>query len=409
MKTVTQIMIIFLFIYAIVGDFIVGVFGFGSIRIISLAGFVLFFGFYLAMKWDGALIRLLIAVLALVGVYIIIRGELFKGFTAVYCIPLGCVVAKEWRYCSPYLDFLFCVQFVLLLYEAITGSFIYQEIDTGIINAQSTNFDADVQMVRALETGFRTKGFFAGTLTASSFVVYYSYLNKDNKLKLFFSLLMALIIKGRFAVLSVFLLFAYTCLNSLKRKYDKSIFYSALIVGGIIVLILFVGLISISGSVPFVYNLLHVFDFNGDANLGRIWAYTQALNTFLNDYGVTQKLLGGTYELLDQYGRTGVSSESEFLGQLLEIGLIGTAFYIVAFYKLFRHPRNAGVSLKFVALMMLAGYLEYRHCAGTLRTMLFWSVFFLYSRYYGVYERVRVKRSFNGVQKKTVSKVTMVS
>ncbi len=406
MKAVTKIMIISLFLFAIVGDFIIGVFGVGSIRLISLISFVLFFGLYLIMKQDKALNKLIIAIFSLVIVFIVLRGELIKGMTAIYCIPLGYVIAKEWKYCSPYLDVIFCIQFVLLLYETLTGSYIYNEIISGIINAQSNNFDADLQMERVMETGFRTKGLFAGTLTASSFVVYYSYLNKDNGLKLCLSLLMTLLIKGRFAILSVFLLFAYTYFNSLKEKYNKTFLVSVFILAGLLLYLVFVGLTS--GSDGFIYHLLHVFDINGVGNYGRIWAYTQAYNTFMYDYGLTQKLLGDTYELFDEYGRTGVSSESEFLGQLLEIGIIGTSIYVFAFYKLFRCKQKTGVSVKFVALMMLLGYLEYRHCSGNLRAMMFWAIFFLYTKYYDEYERLNQKNIFLNRPRRTRESISLI-
>lgn len=393
MKAITKIMIIFLFIFAIVGDFIIGVFGIGSIRLISLAGFALFFGIYLITKQDKLLFKLLIAVFSLVVVYLVLRGEIFKGFTAIYCIPLGYIIAKEWKYCSPYLDAIFCLQLVLLLYEFLTHSYVFHEISGGIVDVQSNNFDVDVMEDMAQEVGFRTKGLFGGTLTASSFVLYYSYLNKDNRVKLLLCLFMAFLIKGRFAILSVFLLFTYDYFKVLKKKYNRSTLIIATVAGvGALVSILWL-LSSFASSIPFVYNLLHAFDPNAAGNFGRIWSYTLAYDTYMNDYGALQKLFGGTYELLDQYGRPGVSAESELLGQLLEIGLVGVLFYILAFIVLFRAPRNTGVSIKFVAFMTLMAYLEYRHCSGNMRAMFFWTLFFLYTKYYTEYERATQRKA----------------
>lgn len=393
MKTITKLMIIFLFLFAILGDFIVGVFGIGSIRLISLVGFVLFFGGYLILKQDNRLYKILFSIFTLVVFYIVVRGGLFKGFTAIYCIPLGYLIAKEWKYCSPYLDVIFCVQLVLLIYETLTHSYIFHEVSGGIIEAYSNNFDADVMEDIAQHVGFRTKGLFGGTLTASSFVIYYSYLNKDNRLKLFLCLLMAFLIKGRLAILSVFLLFAYDYYKVLKKKYSKRSLIMATFAGGFLLFLIILLLSSYAASVPFVYNLLHAFDPDAAGNFGRIWAYTQAYDTYVNNYGIIQKLFGGDYELLDQYGRTGVSAESEFLGQLLEIGIVGVSLYIVAFVILFRQSRNSGVSIKFVALMTLMAYLEYRHCSGNMRAMFFWTVFFLYTKYYTEYERVTQRKA----------------
>lgn len=364
-----KILLIFIFIYCFVGDFLIATTHLYSIRLFSFLGIILFFPMYFIQKKDKKIIKLILFISANCFVYYIIRLDL-EWISFFYTILLGYILSQNRKQSIFFLDFIFYVQFLLISIELITQNFFYTTINSGIYTIREYDFSQVLYLQE--ETGMRPKGLFSGTLIATSFVIYYCLINRENKRKVLFSLFMALILNGRLAILiTAFISFLHYKNNFSLKKIQVFIFCTVFILG---FSILYQKNDNIRMKVDRFFN---VFNLTQEDNVGRIYRYSTAYDTYINKYGIKSKMFGDQYELTDTYNRP-VAAESDLLGMLLEIGLLGTLIYIFSIYKLFKlSDQDKIVTIKYVGLLTLVTYLQYRHITGNVRGTLFWMMYFL--------------------------------
>lgn len=294
-------------------------------------------------------------------------------------IFFGWILAKNSHLTKLWLWRIFWVQFFLITYETVTQDVIYTQLVSGIISNNIYSFDTEIFS----EAGFRAKGLFPGTLIASSFIIYLNAIFRNDFTKLIWIFLMAVMVNGRLALLiSVFILLLniyrtdFKLFGRLISLNVKHLTASLIGIIFIISLVLFMPDTSLN-------NLLNTFDLTSTANRGRIISYTSAIIGY-NNYDMINKLFGAAeYTIYGLYNKP-TSPESEILGMLLEIGLIGLLIYFFALYKLYDKKyiffNNNLIGFNVVIFTMLTSMVIYRHIMGNQRGALFW--FLIFSEFY---------------------------
>ena len=378
-KILSIYILLCLFIFCFVGDFIAGITGAYYIRFLSFLGFCFFFLLYVYREKSVHLLRITICIVLVCIFYIQMRHNT-ECFSAFFTILLGYLLFREREYSYKILDYLFIIQFILALTELIFSQHLYTDTVMGVFNAQVVDGENLVKTV-SME-GFRPKGLFPGSLIAVSFNIYYSLLNHKSKRRTGWAFLLSLILNGRLGMIITGVTFLL--------HYRKSFIYSR---RARLRIIAIVSVICIIVSVVVANNpnvalkferTVNVFNTEEASNVGRLFSYGLAAETYLS-YNTKEKLFGGEYELYNELGQV-ISAESDLLGMLLEYGLVGASIYVIAIMiLLFKKYNNESFwnNGKMMALLTLFAYLEYRHATGSGRGSLFWMLFFV--NYYECY------------------------
>ena len=150
--------------------------------------------------------------------------------------------------------------------------------------------------------------------------------------------------------------------------------FSMIAIGGIALL-----LISLSTTSLRVYHFLSMFSSESSSFVARTLSYEMAANEYFNNYGLFQKLVGSEYELFRDYDNVELAAESDILGMLLEIGLIGFLYILFNMIKAFRSSKEklfepSHISLKLTILLLFVCMIEYRHGAGNIRGTTLWFI-----------------------------------
>lgn len=368
------IAIVSLFGYVFLSDFVYAIFHIGFFKPLTALCTLCFAGAYLILEWKNIVFKwLLIIATILTVIYIgILHNE---QFNYLYTPIFGILLVQKPSKSLKAVDCIFVLQLGILFFEFITKQHCYTQITTGLFTIRELDFDYDTIMD---ETGFRAKGLFSGILVATCFAINYSLINRNNFKKSFLALVMAIFTNGRLAMLicgTVFLYNVYIKHNRSNNKFNLPylfFFASTIVIGAII--------FALNAKSNAAQNLLNVFDFQDTANAGRIMRYGLGIDA-LFDYNSVELLLGSTYELYDQYNRL-VPTESDVLGMLLEIGVVGFGF---VFIWLIIGWRSGSVKIfmpnyishKFVLLMSVLAIIQYRHLSGNLRGLMFWFLLLL--------------------------------
>lgn len=117
--------------------------------------------------------------------YLLMWGGMGK-LNLLYTIIFGWILFQNPSFTFKCLFFLFITQFVCILYESLSGHFLYTEITSGTFN--QNEYDYSGVMDYFSDTGFRPKGLFPGTLIGASFIIYYSLLMRNNLLMMFWDI-----------------------------------------------------------------------------------------------------------------------------------------------------------------------------------------------------------------------------
>jgi hypothetical protein len=376
---------IFLCLYIFCGEFIVGITQLGFLKI-SLAGLsVLFFIFsLLANKLNSFDIRIYLLVIILFMVYIFWWGDNLGNYNLFVTILYGYVLAKNENYTIRFLKIIFFIQLFAVTYEVLTHSFIYKEVSSGILKNNDFNFESAVDLFE--DTGFRAKGLFQGTLVATSFIIYFALIFRNNSKFLFLNFIMSLLVNGRLAILVAFLTFILKYVKSLNLSISfKKISNNQIFIALIPVFIVF-SIILLYTVIPnqMRENLLSTFDFSSSSNSGRMFRIIQGFSLYFNEYTLYEKFFGkSSYEILDVWNRP-VPPEAEFIGMLLDIGLVGLFTYFFFLFKIYNLKKRFILNLNFkelginyVVIVNIIAILIYRHCLGNLRGAMFWFLVFI--------------------------------
>lgn len=360
--------------YAYLAD-ILAVFGFTPAKLIFAASTLLFALLFCVSQFNKLRLKVY---LFIPFVFLLLYVFVFHNTNSLsyfYTAILAFFFIQDDTKTKKYLDYLFAIQFLLVLYEVVTQNLIYSNIVTGIFNTQ----EVEIKTELFDESGFRAKGMFTGCLEATSFAIGYSLISRNNLKRSFLGFAMAVLLNGRMAMFITFAILVYNLIiyarkHRVSKATIKVIFISLAIV--------FVSaLVALSSTSQKVSHLLSAFSPESNSFMGRTVSYALAAEEYFVNYGFREKLLGSEYELIRLTDGREMSAESDILGMLLEIGLIGFLFIISNLFIAYRKTQEKifepdHISFKFAILCMLLCMVEYRFANGNVRGILFWFILF---------------------------------
>jgi hypothetical protein len=372
-------LIIFLFFYIFISEFLTGVLSFSYIKVFFAVFSSLLFVLYL-LKNIGQFDFLLLIPIVLIPVYILVWQEV--GYINLfYTFFFGWAFVQDIKLTLKLLKYVLIIQLILVLFEVITGRYIFDFVNSGVIG--SNVFDTSNNVVNFEETGFRPKGLFTGTLVATSFVIYMSMIFRNNRFWLITIFILAILTNGRLAVfISLITLFLHLALTMDIVFYGKRVsFILKLLFTAFVTFVLLSFLISFLSEVV-LNNFKDAFSITSKANAGRVFAYAQAFLLFM-DYSFIEKLFGTTNNVIfDIWGRE-IASESGLVSMLLDIGLVGFSMYLFFTANIWKinkgrilDVKNGLIEIKYVVLVTWLSIIQYEHVNGNLRGALFWFIIF---------------------------------
>jgi hypothetical protein len=374
---VKQILIIFIFSYIFLGEFISGITGLSIIKTILAILNVVVLIFYLLSN-PKKINSIVLLPLLLIPVYLLAWKD-FGYLNLIYTIIFGWVLAQDVEATLKLLKYLFIFQFLLVLYESVSGSYIYEYVKSGVVS--KNEFDMSNLNKQFEDTGFRPKGLFSGTLVATSFIIYMSFIFRNSLVWLFFTLLLSILTNGRWAVLMVFITFlVHIFLNYNIVLYNRRLPWIAKISFVLIFAISTLSILAMFVPEVVLENFIEGFSFTSKANAGRIYAYAQASLVYL-DYDLIGKLFGSVNNVvLDFWGRE-IASESGLISMFLDIGILGFLLYFY-FSRLvwkrqnsfFIDLNNGSIGVKYFLLITWVSLIQYEHLNGNIRGSLFWFI-----------------------------------
>ena len=329
---------------------------------------------YFALNWKNVKFKSLLVVTVLLTIlYVIILHNQSSSY--LYTPIFGILLIQKTHFSLKAIDVIFILQFILIAFEFFTHSHIYTQVTTGLFTIQEFDFDYETIMD---DTGFRCKGMFVGILVATCFVINYSLIHRNDYKRTFWAFVMAVLINGRLAILICGFLFLYNYYMK-HNKYAEKFNIRYIIAFGAVIAIVLMSF-AIGSKSTAVVNFFNVFDFEDTSNAGRIVRYGLGLNALLN-YSARELVFGSTYELFDQWNRP-VPTESDAIGMLLEIGVVGFCFIVVSIIKGWRSGGQPFlmpnmVSHKLALFMSMLAIIQYRQLSGNLRGLMFWLLLLL--------------------------------
>jgi len=381
---IKKLLIVLLFFYGFYSNVISTLTGFDNLKLIISALFVslFLFDFYLNSK-DYKQKKFLLLPVILIPVYIAVQHQVDQ-INFFYTILFGWMLAQDSKFTLKIIKITFLIQFVLLVYEFSTKTFVFSYLQSGGLISDHV-YDYKKAMELFLTSGFRPKGLFIGTLVATSFVIYLSMIFRNNLKVLAFIFIMAVMLNGRLALIVVI---ATIGLKFLK-KYDIVLYYNQIkkrfsfrlkLIFTIMLLTVVLGVLLLLLPPLETRHILNAFNLKSTSNAGRIYYYIETFNVYTH-YKWVELLFGSNnYSIFDIYGRIG-TTESGFLSMLLNIGLIGVIIYLYFFYKAWRTDKkplfdlkNKEIGYRYVVFITFVSFLQYNHIGGNVRGMLFWFI-----------------------------------
>ncbi len=378
----TRLMIISLFLYLFLGEFFIGFFQIEFFKIVLAILSLLFFIIYLCVKVPSLKdVRLYLLIFSLIIIYLFIWDFKTTYLNLVLVILYGFLLSKDYVFSIKLYKGLFWIQLVAVLFEYASQTILFNYVSSGIVNINEFNYEQNFDLFES--TGFRPKGLFLGTLVASSFVIYFVLLFRNNLFYLFLSFIMAILINGRLAILIA----GFTLLLKILKTYKfrvanirvssnlfSFILFPIVILSGLFLLYVFM-------SANAYQNLLDTFNFQSESNSGRLFRMFEGYTHYIFDYSIINQLFGNpSYELYDFWGRL-IPPEAEFAGMLLEIGVVGLLIYIYYLVKIYKVDNTSifnlditTIGIRYVFLINVISMLIYRHCSGNLRGTMFWFI-----------------------------------
>lgn len=377
---IKKVLILSVFLYVFFIDFIISFVQIPSLKIISALficiSLLIFFSLHYSKLELKFYFYLSIFFLAL---YVFTFWPNFGYINLFYTIIFGWILAQNYNYTLKLLKIIFIIQFCLIFYESFNSTIIYDNVKSGVINENLYDYSKNFNLFS--DTGFRPKGIFTGTLVATSFIIYMTMVMRNNLSMLSGLFILAFLTNGRLALLisgttlffKIFKKYDLILLKTKLSNFSKSLFIIPLVL---------LTIASFYFILPeFVFNnILNTFNLNSDSNVGRIFAYLQSINLFI-EYDFFQKLFGSPGNIVyDVYGRE-IASESGFLSMALDIGFIGLLFYLYNFYKAWNleqdslfNLKSKHIGFKFVILLTFLSFIQYEHINGNVRGTLFWFI-----------------------------------
>lgn len=366
-------LIVFLFGYVFFADILISIFGLTFLKGICAIGTLAFAGAYCAMNFRRLQLKeYLFVPIIIIFIYVFIFHSTY-ALSYFYTAIFAFLLVQDEKRAKKFLEIVFVIQFVLVLYEVFTQNLIYTEVTTGLFNARE--LEQKVELFD--ESGFRAKGLFTGCLEATAFAINYSLIFRDECKKSFFAFLMTVLLNGRMAMIITFIIFVYNLIILARERHVSKRTIRVFFIG--LALVMSSVLVTLAATSQRIYHLLSAFSPESDSFLGRTESYALAFNEYFNVYTSWEKLVGSEYELVRLIDGRQMAAESDILGMLLEIGLIGFLFILFNMIKAFRSSKEklfepSHISLKLTILLLFVCMIEYRHGAGNIRGTTLWFI-----------------------------------
>jgi hypothetical protein len=348
-----------------------GVYEFKVISILSMLLFltiIIFSHIASKCKWQEA--KVFLVLLVLTPAYLIVWNN-FSEINLIVGIVFGYYASRKEIEFKKILFFILILQFTLVLYEYYFQNYIFNSVSNGILVVKGSVVD----IASYGNVGFRPKGLFNGTLEATSFAIILSFIFSKKPLVLFLLWTTAIMTGGRLSIIIVFFAFSlslYVNYLSLKNLslHLRLIFYTIAFLA-FWVLFQFFLLLQSDESLT---NMMNVFNFEADSNVGRLYYMALGLDVFSN-YNFVNLLFGNSGHFEGEYLH---SAESGWINQLLNIGLIGFFLYLFTLFNLLRLSFiYKDLVVKFSISMIIISITIYRFETGFLRSTLLWFYIFI--------------------------------
>lgn len=382
---IKKILIVSIIIYVFFTDILVSLLQFPFLKtlisLITIFSFLTYYIIYLKKLRETHFVYISLFFLI---IYFFVWWPTLGYLNLFFTIVFGWSLAQDYKFSLKIFKLIFLIQLIIVIYEVLFSTVLFESLTSGVINENIYDYGKNFEDFDT--TGFRPKGLFPGTLVATSFIIYLVMIFRNNIKILTALFLLALLTNGRLALIIsgftlLFKLYKSFDLIFLKEKlssFQKFIFFITPFFLLILVLALFLPSEMIS-------NFLNSFNIETSSNAGRIFAYFQALDLFI-EYDFTQKLFGDPENIVfDIYGRE-IASESGLLSMALDIGLIGLLFYMYHFIKIWISEKasvfnlkSKNIGIKYVMLFTFLAFIQYEHINGNVRGTLFW--FIIISQY----------------------------
>jgi ABC-type multidrug transport system fused ATPase/permease subunit len=372
-KILYSLCLICLLGYAFFADFLMAVLGFTSAKLICALGGVLLAVIICIVQFNKLQHKQYLFVPFILLLLYVAVFHSTSSLSYFYTAIMAFFFIQDDDMAKKFFDVLFVIQFVLVLYEVLTHDLIYTNVVTGLFNTREIELKTDIFD----ESGFRTKGLFTGCLEATSFAINYSLIFRNNCKKSFWAFVMTVLLNGRMAMIISFSIFVYNLIILAKKRHVSSGTIRFVFI--FLALVLTAGLVRMASTSQRISHLLSAFSPESDSYLGRTESYALAFNEYFNVYGVREKLFGSEYELIRLKDGREMAAESDVLGMLLEIGLLGFLYvflnWVLAFKKtnekLFEQNH---ISYRYALICMLVCMIQYRYASGNIRGILFWFI-----------------------------------
>lgn len=259
-----------------------------------------------------------------------------KGFSSyLLSATIGVVVAYSHsaEFAKYSLLILLCLTVALQIIETLRHAYIF--------TVSFESLQLDERLFSGVRGIFRAKGIFYGPLSAAYFALLVAIIWRGNYLVLSLSFLCAYMAQARFVL--IILLAGFVLIGLKKLNIQKKI---ATLFICIFILLFF---ISITEQIT-ITNFLQAFDLSDSRNIGRIYYWQQGLQLF------------GTHDLTDQLiGVPGAtrktfynSSENDYIQAINEVGLIGFLAMLFASIYIAKRSQNPWIVLFAIAAFVAA-------------------------------------------------------
>lgn len=375
MKTLYNILVVLLLYYVYLADitiYFTNLYFLKSFLAVCCALLILI---YITLQFKSLRLKTYVFIPALLLVVFVFFWRDSSNMNLYYTAIWGVILIQRKDFTLKVFKYIFWLQFVAIFYEFFTHNLLYVEIATGTLG--ENNFDYNVSIANFDNAGFRPKGLFPGSLVATAFSIYSCFLFSKHTKMLFAAFLMAVMLNGRMALIVTLCTLLYGYLYNVPRAYRYNYFGGLLLITPFFI---FLGMNLIPEAQLAHY--AELLDYSNPNHMGRISRYVAGIIEYVFEYDVVEKLLGNPfYELYDQWGRA-IPPESEFVGMLLEIGLVGFIFYCVSLRKawrnvIFMQGHDVFLNCRYVLFWLIVCMIQYRHVLGNQRGTLFWFIVLL--------------------------------
>jgi hypothetical protein len=263
-----------------------------------------------------------------------------------------------------YLKYIFYISILLASIEYVTGEYIF---DSSFINSLTNETVIINEKYSEGSIGvFRSKAIFYGPTSFGVFLIGVSVIYSKNLNILIFALFGAFLANSRTGILIIIILILRKVyLMNLTKKF-------------FIFIILFISLLFLSSLelknkslIVSFSRISDTFMTSSGSNALRIYFWQKAINLYSN-YSFTHLIFGNNGKFNIKY-KSG--TESGWLSLLVDNGIIGFAYYFIAFFTtIYNRIKNSDIVFNTIIIMLVMIIITY-HLSATSNFILWFTIF----------------------------------